>query len=193
MKTILSTLAIGFLIANVCVAAGYCDAPACCDQTHESCNGCGVQKTCKVVCEIKKVKKTCWVVKCEEFCASLPRCGCKSSCGSCGDTGCDSGGCGDSGCCGDPCASLKKPMVRPKCGKVRTRKKLVKKTITCEVMVYKCIVVCCNSGCNVSCGESDWEKSAPAAKSVSTKRMTHAAPLPPRMSKSRIPALRLDN
>ena len=184
MKTILSALAIGFLIADVCVAADNCGAPACCNETHECCNGCGVQKTCKVVCEMKKIKKTVWTVKCEEFCTSLP--GCKSSCGDCCDTGCNSG------CCGDPCASLKKPMVPPKCGKVRCRKKLVKKTITCEIPSYKCIVVCCNAGCNACCDKSDWEKAAPAKAPVSTKRTTHAAPLPSGMDRSQLQALRLD-
>ncbi len=192
MRTIISTLAIGFLIANVCVAADHCGGPACCGKTHECCNDCGVRKTCKVVCEMKKVKKTTWVVECEEFCASLPGCGhgCKSSCGGCDDTGCD-GGCG-----GDSCASPRKPMVRPKCGKVRCRKKLVKKTITCEVPVYKCIVVCCNDGCSDGCDtgsdDSVWEKSAPAMAPVSTKSITRAAPLPPRVGKSQLRSLRLD-
>lgn len=179
MRTILSTLAIGFLIANVSVAADYRGVPACCGQTHECCNCCGVRKTCKVVCEMKKVKKTCWVVVCEEFCTSLPGRRCKSSCG-------------DSGCCGDTCASRGKPMVRPKCGKVRVRKKLVKKTIICEVPVYKCIVVCCNSGCNACCYEPDRAKTAPATASVSTKKKIPAAPLPPRVGILQLPALRLD-
>ena len=138
--------------------------------------------------KMKKVKKTSWVVKCEEFCPSLPGCGhgCKSSCGGSCDTGCDSD------CCGDPCASLKKPMVPPKCGKVRCRKKLVKKTITCEIPSYKCIVVCCNAGCNACCDESDWEKAAPAKAPASTKRITPAAPLPPGVGELQLQALRLD-
>ena len=188
MRTIISSLAIGFLITNMCVAADNCGGPACCSQTHDCCNQCGVQKTCKVVCEMKKVKKTSWVVKCEEFCPSLPGCGhgCKSSCGGSCDTGCDSD------CCGDPCASLQKPMVPPKCGKVRSRKKLVKKEITCEVPTYKCIVVCCNAGCNACCDESDWEKAAPAKAPASTKRITPAAPLPPGVGELQLQALRLD-
>ncbi len=169
MRTILLSLAIGFLIANTCVAADSCGSPACCDRTHESCGGCGVQKTCKVICETKKVKKTVWVVECEEFCAPLPNCerSCKSSCGGgCGDSGCDSG------CSSDPCDSLRRPLVPPKCGKVRSRKKLVKKEITCEVPVYKCVVVCCNAGCNSGCGE------ALAGATISEEKITRAAPSP---------------
>ena len=175
MRTILLSLAIGFLIANTCVAANSCGSPACCDRTHESCGRCGVQKTCKVICETKKVKKTTWVVECEEFCAPLPGCrsSCKSACGNgCGSgSGCDSG-C-DNGCSSDPCASLRRPIVPPKCGKVRTRKKLVKKEITCEVPVYKCVVVCCNAGCNAGCGEA-----ASAEATVSEEKATRAAPPP---------------
>ena len=185
MRMIISTLAIGFLITNVCVA-GHCGDPTCCGKTPKCCKACCAQKTCKVVCEMKKVKKTCWVVECEEFCTSLPGChrGCKSSCGGCCESGCDSG-------C-DPCASLRKPMVRPKCGKVRCRKKLVKKTITCEVPVYKCVPAGCNDGCNACCDVSDCEEEAPAKAPPSTKSATRAAPLPPSMSQLQLRMLRRD-
>jgi len=156
MRTMIFVLAIGFLDANTCVAADSYGPPACCDQIHDCCNRCGVQKRCKVICEMKEVKKTCWVVECEEFCVPLPGCGpfCKSACCDGCDSGCDIG-CGD-GCPSDPCASLRRPIVPPKCGKVRCRKKLVKKEITCEVPVYKCVVVCCKGCCDSVCCEEDF-------------------------------------
>lgn len=67
------------------------------------------QKCCKIVCEMKKVKKTVWAVECEEFCVPRPSL---------------------RGCC-------------VTCGKVRCRRKLLKKEITVEVPVYKCVVVDC--------------------------------------------------
>jgi hypothetical protein len=47
----------------------------------------------------------------------------------------------------DPCAGMHKPGMAPKCGPVRTKMKLVKKEIDCEVPVYKCVVVC---GCKAA-------------------------------------------
>ncbi len=128
-----------------------------------NCGSCG--KSCQVTCGTKTVKKTVWVVECEEFCAPLPNCdrcrscnrGCKSRCKS----GCEADACGDCGscgrCCKDPCQALQnRKYVTPKCSKVRTRKKLVKKTVTCEIPVYKCVLCGGDAGC---CGE---EEAAPA-------------------------------
>ena len=72
-----------------------------CDTRH----ACG-DKTCKVVREMKKVTKTVWVVECEEFCPSLPGCGLRVAVAARATGECD-------GTCGDPCASLRKPMVPP--------------------------------------------------------------------------------
>jgi hypothetical protein len=61
---------------------------------------------------MKEIKKTVWVVECEEFCTTLP-----------------------GRCC------------TPRCGKVRCKKKLVKKEIKVQVPVYRCKVVdCCGGG-----------------------------------------------
>jgi hypothetical protein len=96
-----------------------------------------------VVCEMKTITKHCWCVECEEFCAPLPNLGLdgKGCCASCGVQGC--GGSCPSGC--DACPP-------PKCGKVRSRKRLIKKEITYQVPVYKCVVVptcgCGNGGCS---------------------------------------------
>ena len=137
MRTVISSLVIGFLVTDAGVAGAYGGDPACCQPAQDCCGGCGAKNVCKVVCEMKKVKKTVWAVECEEFCPSLPTCrrGCGRSCGDCEDA-----------CCSDPCASLRRPTTPPKCGRVRTRKKLVKQQVTCEVPVYRCVVVC-GKGC----------------------------------------------
>lgn len=128
------------------------------------CPSCG--KACKVVCEMKKVTKTVWVVECEEFCPSLP--GCPWDCKSC------PAGCKDGACQSGECASLRKPMVPPQCCGVKTTKKLVKKEIECEVPVYKCVVACQCGARGRDCGDAAPVKAAapvPAAKQ---------APLPPK-------------
>jgi len=119
---------------------------------------CACEKHCRVVCETKEVKKTVWVVKCEEFCAPLPGCG--KGCG-CGDA---RGSCGNEAACGcescgkscDPCAAENaKRYVPPKCGKVRERKTLEKKEVVCKVPSYKCVVgsACPECGAAGLCGE----------------------------------------
>ena len=168
MRTVLLFLAVGFLSTDVARAWDWPLVPACGDQKQDCCSRCGVKKVCKVVCEMKEVKKTCWEVECEEFCVPLPGLG-KSRCA---DQGCcEVTGCGDEcsdGCENDVCQSLReRPMVPPKCGEVRCRKKLVKKETTCEVPVYKCVLVpacgcgsggCTDTGCGVTPEETAWEK-----------------------------------
>ena len=155
LSLVASAFVAGALFASAAIAGDCRNQPACCDKP--SCQ----QTACKVVCEMKKVTKHVWVVECEQICVSNP--GCKHSC---------RGGC-DNGCseCG-PCAELlSRPMVKPKCGKARCRKKLVKKEIVCEVPTYKCVVVPCGSGCD------DHESAAPSKEEKSAIK---AAPLPPR-------------
>jgi len=108
------------------------DEPACCAERDCHCHACG--KVCRVVCEMKKIKKTVWVVECEEFCVPLPGC-CEGKRHCCQTSGCR-----------DSCASPRRPMSVPRCGKVRCRKKLIKKEFTYAVPVYKCVV--CGGGCN---------------------------------------------
>ncbi|MBN1909426.1 MAG: hypothetical protein JW818_06785 [Pirellulales bacterium] len=190
MRFVLLCAVAGLLMAGVATAGNHCVAPNCCDKTEvcgapDCCAKCGTgcccHKTCKVVCEMKKVTKHVWVVECEEFCAPLPRCE-KKCCHGCGcDEGCcgnEASCCGAEGCCGkDPCESLvNRHRVPPKCGKVRCKKKLVKKEITCEIPVYKCVVVyACPSCCEPSgCGEG--QEQAPAAAPTTAAQ---PAPLPP--------------
>jgi len=201
MRTIVLSMAASLMLANLALAADCCDPPtcaaerACCGVKH-TCGTCGVPKTCKVVCEMKKVKKTVWRVECEEFCASLPgcerSCRCRKGCGDagCGETGCCETGCGEDacggGCCEDPCADLlSRKRVPPKCGKVRTRKKLVKREIICEVPTYKCVVAGCGT-CG-GCGEASEAAPAEAAPEeeplppapAPTDATQNVPPLPP--------------
>jgi len=117
-----------------------CGSPQCCG--HCGCGAC-CEKVCQVVCEMKEVKKTVWVVECEEYCVPLPDCRNCPSCFPSRDEGC--GSC----CTGSPCAA-----VPPRCGPVRCKKKLVKKEITCQVPVYKCVVRYLCGNCCEQCEES---------------------------------------
>jgi len=176
MRTIVLSMAIGLLAVNLALAGDCCTTAGCCDQT---CDKCGCKKVCKVVCEMQKVKRTVWVVECEDFCAPLPNC--DSCCDRC-KSGCCKGGdaCGGK-CCNDPCRSLvDRKRVPPKCGKVRTKKTLVKKEIVCEVPVYKCVVVCCDPGCRKA-ASGCVEEAAPTAAPTEApaEQVTDVAPMPP--------------
>lgn len=163
MKIVISTIfGLACLTLVLPAQAGNACGPACC-------NSCG-HKVCRVVCGMKEIKKTVWVVECEEFCVPNPHCPrdcCKSSCcqeSACGDT-CD-------GCCASGGGCHHKCLVPPKCGPVRCRKKLIKKEIVCKVPVYKCTVCgACGEAC---CDESPTIDETPAAPS----RNMPAAPSP---------------
>jgi hypothetical protein len=97
-------------------------APCCDQQCDQQCDQCGrhvacLQKTCQVVCGVKKETKTCWCVECQEICPLMP--GCHHHC--------------------DECPPL------PRCGTPKCVKKLVKKEYQVEVPQYKCVVrnLCC--------------------------------------------------
>ena len=111
------TTAFLFLIAVLGWAtpsiAGKGDAggPSCCSNC--GCQAACVKKTCQLVCDVKKEKKTYFCVECEEFCPLLP---------------------GHRDCCND-CEKT------PRCGHTKCVKKLVKKEYEVEIPVYKCVVV----------------------------------------------------
>ena len=134
MRTLLLSLALGWLVADVAIAGEACQTPAACTEVQtcgssDHCGRCGCccpcEKHCRLVCDTKEVKKTVWVCHCEDFCAPLPGC-CLKGC--CGCESCNAGearvaeptccnGCG--GKC-NPCASEEnKCLVPPRCGKVR--------------------------------------------------------------------------
>jgi len=174
MKTLFMSMAAILLVAGSAQAIERCGSVG-------DCVCCG-KKNCRVVCEIKTVKKHCWVVECEQFCPTLPAC--PNWCWSCFSFGGDKGSCGacrdDSGCCDDACCeagcgkgcgqSRCSQMVPPKCGKMRTRKTLTKKEWEEEVPVYKC------AAC-AGCGNGCYEAAAPFAEPAEAPATVTRAPL----------------
>lgn len=169
MKTFVLSLAAVWMLSQASIASEPCKAPPVCGESQtcggpDHCGRCGCgatcQKYCKIVCEMKEVKKVVWQVNCSEFCPLLPGRGCGCCCEKCGgqcaegQTCCES--CGQEKC--NPCASEECKAARmktPNCGKIRTVKKLVKKEVVCKVPSYKSIVVyCCpNCGAKEDCGQ----------------------------------------
>ncbi|HWA99021.1 MAG TPA: hypothetical protein VG713_11040 [Pirellulales bacterium] len=119
------------------------------DQAH--CPQCGchqLKKVCKLVPEVKKVSRTVYDVKCEDFCVP-----------------------GKSKLCGTRCVpdadgrgSHREPIWEPSCGCVKTRKVMVSKTIVDEKPGFKCVLetYCCRCGCN--CNQVKTDRPASAAQ-----------------------------
>lgn len=153
-------LALGLLSSQVSLAGdACCPVKEQCGSDHH-CGRCGCQSACNMVCQIvpdvKEVKKTVWVVKCEPFCKNLPGC---PFCDGCGKAGCD-GRCGESACnecggsgCENGCNACGKTprCVKPDCGKVACRKILEKKEITCKIPCWKCVPVYACGNCTQAC------------------------------------------
>lgn len=109
--------------------------------TAFGCDHCGqvcpCQKTCRLVCETKKVEITCWGCKCEDFCIPGPG---KPGCKHC-ETVCEH--CDE---IGDPKGVHSQPQKFvwtewiPGCAKIHTKKKLMKKTVTKTISSYKWVV-----------------------------------------------------
>jgi hypothetical protein len=193
MRMLTLSLVLGWLVAGTAIASDACKQPAACTEVQtfgaaDQCGRCGragaCEKHCKVVCEMKEVKKYVWVVKCEDFCAPMPSCkrGCKS-CGAC--EACNAGNtCTVEPSC-DPCAAEKnKSIIPPRCGKVRTKKTLEKKEIVCKVPSYKCVVVysCQDCGAGQNCdGEmTPTVPKTPTKPSPAPSKTTiQEAPMPP--------------
>ena len=79
MKPYALSLTIMMLIANGAIAAEGYNPPPVCDEVQtcgsaDCCAHCGChaccEKYCRIVCEMKEIKKIVWVVKCEDFCAT---------------------------------------------------------------------------------------------------------------------------
>ncbi|MDY0170445.1 MAG: hypothetical protein RBS80_28145 [Thermoguttaceae bacterium] len=178
-------------IAGAAEAVDCCVAPAACVPAVEACDpGChGVacpvncgRPDCRVVVEIKKVKKHVWVVECEEHCPALPGSrllgGCRGSCGA-GHACAQPAACGTS--CGkcDACAAVRaqaQAQCPPRCTHARCRKVLKKKEIECEVPVYKCVPAsrACAAGAGC-CGVGGH----PADAAAMQQEPMRVAPLPP--------------
>ena len=180
MRTMVCSLGVALVLAsNAVKAADSCAAPLACSPAAADADDPGglgpcTRKVCKVVVEMKTVKKHVWVCECEEHCTGLPGSGLFSRC----CDGSDPAVCEASGGGCDPCSAFRsQPHFPPKCGEVRHRKVLKKKEIECQVPTYKCVVVCEAAGrpgaC--SCGNS-----TPANEPVVTSRdPMQNAPLPP--------------
>ena len=121
---------LGLLVANVAIAGDCCADPGCCEPSccAQSCRGkCCCKKdcraacegkTCQVVCTMKKVKKTVWVVECECFCPTLPGCcrdRCRDACGNGCGGGCCEDGCGRQ-CCRWAPSTPRRPIRRSASG-----------------------------------------------------------------------------
>ena len=185
------------MAASLCLLFGEVVVAQDCTVAPDCCSRCSVrthcqQFTCQVVCEMKDVKKTCWVVECEEFAPLLPGCRQRCKAGRCGVASCGSGGCEVASCGSGGCgtASCGKCDVPPRCGKARVKKKLVKKSTTVKVPVYKTVVqnlctACCGAGSGESATDADSKKAsaspsvAPAPAPVPKQaRQTLLAPMP---------------
>jgi hypothetical protein len=136
LAVILSVLLAPVALAQTCCdpAKEQCGDPSCCPR-------CGCKKVCKLVCEIKEVKKIVWTVQCEDFCTTLPGCGhaCRPCAG--GEAECTTCAHGSEKVCQQPC------LVPPKCGHVHSKKILIPKEVTCKVLTYKCVPVCPSTEC----------------------------------------------
>jgi len=107
------------------------DSCGCCPQ----CGSCDFKTVCRVVPQVTKTPKVEYSCKCEEIC--VPG---RSQCVGTENVA-DCNGC-----------SHEEKVYQPTCGKVYTKKTLVKNTVTVDKCTYKCIAetVCCKCGCN--CG-----------------------------------------
>ena len=107
------------------------------------CQQCGCaaqcQKTCRLICETKKVPKVTYTCECEEFCVPGPSTRCVD-CDECGH---------------------KKYTYTPTCAQVRTRKKAVKHETMEEKSSYRWVV---EDVCGACAGQCTAEKSAEKAK-----------------------------
>jgi hypothetical protein len=109
-KPLLFTIILALGCTCQAASADNAGKPNCC--AHCARQVACMQKTCQVVCDVKKETKTYWTVECQEICPLLP-----------GHHDCQS-------CCPPP----------PRCGEPKCVKKLVKKEYQVEVPIYKCVV-----------------------------------------------------
>jgi hypothetical protein len=142
MRTFITNLALFAIIGLMVRPTGAADdtcSLTCCDRCGRRCDC--LQKTCQLVCDVKKEKKSCWCIEYLEFCTLMPAC----------PHLCDQ-------CCDAP----------PHCGKEKCVKKLVKKDYEISIPVYKCVVVrlcpaCCNAESAKLSNASANPQSAPTA------------------------------
>jgi len=77
-KLLLAVAGICFLAPLVAWSVENLGHEGCC--SHCGCC-CQCQKVCRMVCEMKETKKTCYTCKCEDFCVPGPSKQCATNCG----------------------------------------------------------------------------------------------------------------
>jgi hypothetical protein len=155
------------LLGLIVMAAGTATARAgdCC--AHCGCNSC-CRKVCRLVCETKKVPKTTYDCKCEDFCVPGPS-KCVGACETCSD--CDKcGGCGCKWC------THKKKIYEPTCACVHTKKVLVKHVEMEEKKSYKWVVEYLCDNCACKCQQAQPQ---PGGGDLSVPPAPGDAPVPP--------------
>lgn len=99
----------------------------------------GVHKYCRLVCEEKEVKKTCYSTEAEDFCVP-----------------------GRSIRCGEACDGCEHYTVwQPTCARVRTRHKLVKREVVTKRPSWKWVVEDLCGDCCHELAQSDLPSAAP--------------------------------
>lgn len=156
-----------------------CDAgsAACADAGCDCCEHCGaccgLIKVCRAECSEKEVTHVKYRVECEDFC--VPGRSCKF-------------------CCEDECGHCQVCKTGT-CGKVRTKKKLVKVEVKEKIPVTKCVVEylcpsCCDTcgaeACSIGEGDPMAAPEEPAAENPAPKS---AAPPAPTAHRQRRPSL----
>lgn len=134
--------------------------PNCCARCATPC---ACAKRTRIVCEMKKVKKTSWTCECEDVCGIRPRSMLPDSLFGFSLFGSKKMGCGEVGCADCAQGCCQKAPVASHC---RTRKILVEKITTVEVPVYKCVIEYCCDGCGSAI---DAAPSEPAGKAAATQ------------------------
>lgn len=151
-----------------------------------ACQRCGCQahchKVCRVVCEMKEVKKTCYSCQCEDFCVPGPSCKVGEVC-ECNPCGCNPCGCKFLTCIfGDGCTSHR-TIWKPSCeATVRTRNKLYKREVTVKVPTYKWVVeyTCDQCQAAVPCqANASAAPTPPPGSSAAASSEASAISLPP--------------
>lgn len=138
-----------------------CDAAhhACVETFADCCEHCGsccpLIKVCRAECSEKEVTHTKYRVECEDFC--VPGRSCKF-------------------CCEDACGCCQVCKAGT-CGKVRTKKKLVKIEVKEKVPVTKCVVEYLCPGCCDACGADSNDRSeASVSDQDAVVPLPHEAP-----------------
>lgn len=140
------------LLVLIALGTALAQRAECCDH----CARCGCEsdccKTCRLVCETKKVPKITYSCKCEDFCVPGPS-EHSISCDECGK---------------------KKHIYTPTCAEVRTRKVLVKHETMEEVPSHKWVVENVCAACAEKC---DAENAAVQQKLAAAKGQPGGHPL----------------